>query len=231
VAVADFDGDGNLDVAVGCGGSQDVRILQGRGDGTFSAGVQIASSEPYPQIPAMCVASADLDGNGKVDLVMGNSRTLQLAFGNGDGTFKTPTDVTFSTGAAIAFADVDRDGKLDILAQALQGAMVLFGKDHWTIKSNVQEIYLSDVNSLVVADLDGDGILDIAATAMYSFVVALGVGDGTFKPTQYFPGGNITASMVVHDFNGDGRPDLAFTDSGANAVRVMLSGSAAAACR
>jgi hypothetical protein len=84
---------------------------------------------------------------------------------------------------------------------------------------------------LAVADLDGDGILDIAATTMYSFVVALGVGDGTFKPKQYFPGGNITDSMVVHDFDGDGRPDLAFTDSGANAVRVMLSGSAPAACR
>jgi hypothetical protein len=88
-----------------------------------------------------------------------------------------------------------------------------------------------DVNSLVVADLDGDGILDIAATTMYAFVVALGVGDGTFKPKQDFPGGNITASIVAHDFNGDGRPDLTFTDSGANTVRVMLSGSAAVACR
>jgi FG-GAP-like repeat len=140
-AMADVNGDGKLDVVVvNCGGPVScappvatVGVLLGNGNGTFQAvktyGTGGWGSFAYP------LAVADVNDDGKLDILVGNQcpqnngncvgdGTVGILLGNGDGTFQT--SVTYDTGSviSIAVADLNGDGKLD-LAVANNGTTVL----------------------------------------------------------------------------------------------------------
>jgi hypothetical protein len=109
VAVGDFTGKGNLDLAVAKDSGVDV--LLGNGDGTFAAPTTFATgSWPF------AVAVGDLNGNGKLDIVTAASNGIDVLMGNGNGTFGPA--VNYPTGYqsnSIALADFNRDGKLDVV--------------------------------------------------------------------------------------------------------------------
>src|SRR5271169_6130362 len=110
LAVADFNGDGKLDLAVANGGS--VAILLGNGDGTFQAAVDYATPGTTSS-----VAVGDFNGDGKPDLVVTNSddNTISVFLNNGSGTF--PTRMDFATGSyptSVTVGDFNGDGKLDL---------------------------------------------------------------------------------------------------------------------
>ena len=131
VAVADVNGDGKPDLLVTnvCESSSNcnngtIGVLLGNGDGTFQTAVPYGSGgyEPYS------VAVADVNGDGKPDLLVANwcassnpnncsNGEVGVLLGNGDGTFQTA--VTYSSGGffadSVAAADVNRDGKPDLL--------------------------------------------------------------------------------------------------------------------
>lgn len=126
VAVADVNGDGKPDVVVayqGSGSDGSVEVLLGNGDGTFQAPVSYDSGASM----AYSVAIADVNGDGKPDLVVGNGcspsncseGSVGVLLGNGDGTFQAAK--TFSSGgfnyyhSHVVIADVNGDGKLDLL--------------------------------------------------------------------------------------------------------------------
>jgi hypothetical protein len=230
VAAADLRGNGKLDLVVvgdNGGGNGSVGVLLGNGDGTFQPVVTYGSGGEQPY----WLAVADLNGDGKLDLVVANSYysdTVGVLLGNGDGTFKPV--VTYSTGggpSSVAVADVNGDGKPDILVSTsgcygcsagLVG--VLLGNGDGTFQPVVA--YSSggyDARSIAVEDLNGDGKLDIAVANLCgaaedcsgnsSLGVLLGNGDGTFKPAVTFSsGGPGTDSVAAADVNGDGKPDL-----------------------
>jgi hypothetical protein len=172
-ALADFNGDGKLDVAVpdGAEGSY-VDVCMGNGDGTFQscssyeAGVYVTS-----------VTAADLTGNGNPDLITDGFSVL---LNNGDGTFSLGTKVQLGYGgfSPIGLGDFNGDGKLDAAVlwygydNAAQTLAVLLGSGDGNFQSPI-EIQAGSWNGIVglgVADFDGTGQLGLAASANNTFL-------------------------------------------------------------
>jgi hypothetical protein len=226
VAVADVNGDGKPDLLVAneCAGDCEyssnglVGVLLGNGDGTFQPAVSYNSGGSE----AWSVAVGDVNGDGKLDLIVANDSSVSVLLGNGDGTFQPA--VTYSGGgSSVAVADVRGDGKLDVVVSSLNGGSVsvLLGNGDGTFQPPVS--YNSGgygfFSSVTVADVNGDGKPDLlvanhcassSADCRYgSAGVLLGNGDGTFQAAQtYSSVGFAPDSIAVADVNGDGRPDL-----------------------
>ncbi|MGB2605936.1 MAG: FG-GAP-like repeat-containing protein [Candidatus Sulfotelmatobacter sp.] len=207
VAVADLRGDGKLDLVVanacgppGCANGippqpGSVGVLLGNGDGTFQA------VTTYPTSAALTgsVAVADLNGDGKLDIVASDDCAttqpgctspivgghIDVFVGNGDGTFSVGS--TYDTNArqthGVAIADVNGDGIPDL-----------------------EVVVLCAPYSTTCSFASSVGVL-------------LGNSGGTFQAATYFgPIGNpegdgAIAGLAVADVDGDGRPDLLLTNS------------------
>ena len=173
VAVGDFNGDGNLDVVVGNGGCGcSVAVFLGKGDGTFQNGVKyniLTSGTPS-------VAVADLNGDGKLDLVVAHNfegngpqqvPPVAVMLGNGDGTFQNEVHYIPSGGpVSVAVADLNGDGKPDVIAaiSTPPSVDVFLGNGDGTLQSPLTypsggENYAT---SVAAADINGDGKADLA---------------------------------------------------------------------
>jgi hypothetical protein len=221
LAVGDFTGDGNLDLAVtnfDMSQGSSISILLGNGDGTFQPHVDY----PTPLGP-YSIATGDFRGNGKVDLaITTNSNVVSVLLGNGDGTFQPHVDYAASNAnnSFIVIADFNGDGKLDLAA----GGSILLGNGEGTF--TLSGGFVGGADPLAVADFNGDGKPDLAVAAYFGSEtsIQLGNGDGTFRnPIDYLLSNETTPAVLVGDFNGDGIADLVGADQNTYTVSVMLS--------
>ncbi len=174
------------------------------------------------------IASADLNGDGRRDLVMTNagSNTLTILLGNGDGSFTAAASP--ATGAYpdyLAIGDFNGDGKPDVaVANFLDGNVtILLGNGDGTFAAAASVPTGVDARSIVTADFNGDGKLDLAVGRDNSLAVLLGNGDGTFVAAASPAVGNgPNYSIATGDFNGDGKPDLVVSNYGGNTLTVLL---------
>ena len=111
MVIGDFTGDGILDLAIGDDQSTALTVLKGNGDGTFT---QVDGQPGLPQF-SNSITTADVNGDGKLDLVWSGSNTVSILLGNGDGTFHAGfIQALPDTPSEVAVADFNGDGRLDL---------------------------------------------------------------------------------------------------------------------
>ena len=110
--VADFDRDGLPDI-VAIDEKRGVFIYSGQKDGTFLSGVALSSGKVSPY----ALAVGDLNGDGRMDIIVGNVQAPSTIYFNGSGRHFTPVQFGDNKGAVYGFAiaDLDRDGLADIV--------------------------------------------------------------------------------------------------------------------
>ena len=245
VAIADFNGDGNKDLAVTNLNAEEfltVSILMGNGDGTFDEPVNYDLPDAEFQIPT-AIITADLDGDGDPDIATtatGNSDTLVVLRNNGDGTFGSLVSyqpvLSQDYPLAVTAADFNEDGATDLavaflLRNSAAGNISVFpGNGDGTFRTPVPfDTGTDEPTSLTSADLNGDGRADLAATSQgddgdgpSDVSVLIGNGDLTFQSAVTYPVGTSPQFVIASDLDGDGRPDLATANYAANNVSVLI---------
>lgn len=235
IAIADLNGDGKLDLAVTGQGpdatpGSTVSVLLGVGDGTFPTHV----SYPVGVLPTT-VAAADVNGDGKVDLVAGNStdRTISILPGNGNGTFQPQQTIALTARPVfVKVADLNGDGRPDLVAAHSNNrrqVSVLLGNGNGTFQAETSYDVGAVPSSVAVADLNADGKPDLAVsnagtvlTITNTVSVLLGNGDGTFQPQVPVTVGTSPAWVATGDVNADARPDLVVVLPEGGAVQPLL---------
>jgi hypothetical protein len=218
LVAADFNGDGNLDVAGPCRASNTIIVLLGKGDGTFQPPVE------YPTVDGPFAAVVtDFNRDGKPDLAIltyGNTAInsvgiVSVHLGNGDGTFQPRTDYAVGFNPFfMAAGDLNGDGAPDIaVANSNQGSVsILLNNGNGTF-TRQQDFYTGQIGPLALADFNGDGKADLvqgddnqnipATLSLY-----LGKGDGTFQPPVVYPLASWPDELIVADINRDGKLDI-----------------------
>lgn len=238
VATGDLNADGKSDLVVtsdddGFGGY--VNVLLGDGDGTFTAATYGPYFGPSNVNQLLGSALADINGDGKVDVVVTSWQTnsVKVFLGNGNGTLQEPSDFATDPGPnSVAAGDFNGDGKLDLAtANYSESVSLLLGNGDGTFQT-AQSFAAGDyLGSVTAGDVNSDGKLDLVVSNSRSSLsadgavsVLLGNGDGSLAPPiSTATGGSATYSVVMGDFNGDGRPDAVAANAGSNSVSVLLN--------
>jgi hypothetical protein len=130
IEAADFDGDSLLDMVAIDDERRRVSLYFGRKDGTFSPGVPIDNGSVAPN----ALAANDLNGDGKIDVVVGNvAAPSTVFFNNGSGRHYTPVRFGDSEGVAFGFAiaDLDGNGLPDIAVARSNASNVIYFASRW----------------------------------------------------------------------------------------------------
>ncbi|MGA3009460.1 MAG: FG-GAP-like repeat-containing protein [Terracidiphilus sp.] len=221
VAVADFNGDGNLDIAAPDYLEGLIRIYLGDGKGDFTAGnFYYDSYQPY------AIYTSDVNHDGNADLIVFNEYG-NGAYGNGgaaiwlgDGKGNFALKQTYPTSGGTTFgvrtvADMNLDGNVDVVgADGLGNVLVMTGNPDGSF--NAPQIIASGFetgspffSSLFASDFTGSGIPDILLTSEEGFDTSVATGKLAYGAVQKRTSGTFATQLAVADFNEDGAPDFA----------------------
>lgn len=235
VAVADFDGDGHLDIAVADTVAGLVDIFKGAGDGTFALRAQFTTDASNTGPNAVVVGDFNHDGYPDLAVVNYTGMNVAILLNNGNGTFGIsavyPLSGRTKYPAKIVAASLKGNGNLDLLVPLLSPAVaVLSGNGDGTFMAET-DVTVDDVpQSVGAGDLNQDGKLDLAVTLPSGIDVVLGNGDGTFQAPQFFPttlqdtqwDQPYTAEVQIADVDGDGKLDLVYTNANYSTVGILF---------
>jgi len=160
LVLLDANRDSLLDIALNFPDLQSVGVLLNNGDGTFALG------RKYPTSNAQyAITSADLNADGKADLVTWGGETLSILLGAGNGSFARRVNYQNGAGTLVA-VDFDQDGKQDLLTTS-GGFSLLLGAGDGTLSCAARYALGLGMAGLAVGDLNRDGRLDVATTMYY----------------------------------------------------------------
>lgn len=229
--VADFDGDGFIDIVTSSAQDAAIAVCFGRGDGTFRTPATVIGVGQYPR----GFGILDADGDGDFDIVVANAATYDYSYiqNTGGGTFAAP--VNFGSAPCngpygMTAVDMNNDGILDLVVGCRdnQTVSVLRGNGNGTF-THVSNRAVGGANWVIVCgDLNGDRRMDVSAANSFSnnASILIGNGDGTLQPFTSVPIGGHTVSTDLADLDGDGDLDWIVSSFGAGLWRVYLNNGA-----
>ncbi|MBS0267338.1 MAG: VCBS repeat-containing protein, partial [Planctomycetes bacterium] len=248
VTSVDVNGDGRLDLVVANISSATVSVLldttaPGDTSPSFAAQESFATGSG-----PISVSSADVNGDGRPDLVVANygSYTVSVLVNTTAAGATTPSfaaQETFATGAgprSVTSVDVNGDGRSDLV-------VANFGSDTVSVLLNTtaagattpsfaaQETFATGTGprSVTGVDVNGDGRPDLVVANFSSDTVSVlldttapGAGTPSFASQLAFATGSQPFSVTGSDVNGDGRPDLVVANANSSTVSVLLDTTA-----
>ena len=181
LAVGDFNGDHIPDLLTSAYSTFYLPFYSGVGDGTFQVPTDITPAPNFLGTSGANLAAADFNGDGKLDVLLGESYLAIILLGNGDGTFQDGPNqiygpnlpyapaVANSVAPLLAAADMDASGTPDIVAADDNAALLTVFLNDGTGKFPQASPDFSapidaGTSQLRVADLNGDGLPDIILT-------------------------------------------------------------------
>jgi len=233
IVSADFNSDGNLDIATDSWAVDSIVTLSGDGKGNFTNPVYHATGKhPYQRL-----RTADFNKDGNADIVTTNldGNTVTILLGDGKGNFSTHFFDSGNTPFGVAIGDLNRDGNLDLAvinSPTISGGKP--GKDGLTIllgdgKGNFSIMNGSPFETglgptrVAIGDLNNDGINDIAVSNYKSnFVSIYYMYKSGMLSTSQLPIGKGSDGIAIFDLDGDGKKDLIATSSNGNSVTIFF---------
>ena len=245
LTAADVNGDGKMDLIVADNGRYDLgysdrlTVLTNNGSGGFAF-----SSSPVVGLFPNKVIAADVNGDGKMDLISANylAFTVSVLTNDGSGGFVASGTYPMPTGAfSVAAADVNGDGKVDLIC-ANTGSSG-YGRSLTVLTNDgsggfgFNETYLvgrpssysapngSYPASVVAFTNVVNGKVDLACANAWDDTVSLLTNNssgGLVLVTNY-PVGHVPITLVAADVNGDGKVDLVCDNSYDNTLSVLTN--------
>jgi len=232
---ADFNADGNLDLAIINGVGYQAPVALGYGNGAFNSAGTLPDSAGF----AADAVVGDFNGDGKLDVIVANggvtadggSSGVTISLGNGDGTFTQANVSPIAVGqslSAIVAADFNGDGKLDLAVTDSSGnaVIILLGNGDGTFGAPTTIPVGNGPDAIVAGDFNNDGKLDLAVANFTdgTITLLLGNGNGTFTPAASSPYavGKGPYQVAAADFNGDGKLDVAVVNLTDGTVSILL---------
>lgn len=234
VIAADVNGDGRIDLitANGNGTSGSLSLLTNNGSGGFGLATLLLLTGP-----TYAAVAADVNGDGKLDLICPNlsAGTLSVFTNNGSGGFKLSVTLTVgSTPNSVVATDINGDHKVDLIClnsggTANNGSLTVFTNNRsGGFGLNATYNAGNKPTAVTAADINGDGQADLIC-AIYggnTLMVYTNNGNGGFVLTATSTVGNAPYSVISADVNGDGKLDLVCPNKLDNSISVLINTNA-----
>src|SRR5579864_5906680 len=229
--VGDFNGDGKQDVASIV---QDpsanfwLSVTLNNGDGTFATPILTSVTFNANGSPDL-LAAADLNGDGKCDVVLVHGNSVDVLIGDGSGNFAAAVSYadTIAVPAAVALADANGDSKMDIVVASASAdgtgnspVATFLGDGTGLFGAATTVHYPGAVPSGILVDVNGDGHLDLVSQSELFLGSAGDFGAGAPLSTATSCA-SLTGSVAVADL-GNGHPDIVTADCSDGTITVFL---------